>query len=72
MQIACYSCQILMKLIFYRQIFETYLCVRFHANICSESQVVACGQTDKQTDMANLIVAFPNFAYANKSKRTSI
>ena len=41
-----YSCQILMKLEFSRQVFEKYSNVKFHKNPSSESRVVPCGQTD--------------------------
>jgi hypothetical protein len=57
-----YSCQILMKLEFSRQIFEKSLNIKFHKNPSSGSLVVPCGQTD----MTKLIVDFRNFAKAFK------
>jgi len=38
----------------------------FHENLPSGSRVLASGQTDRQTDMTKLIVAFHNFANAPK------
>jgi hypothetical protein len=35
---------------------------KFHENPSSESQVIANGQTDRQTDMTKPIVAFGSFA----------
>jgi len=40
-----YSCSILMKLEFFKEIFEKYSNVKFHDNPFSGSRVVACGQT---------------------------
>jgi len=65
-----YSCSILKKLEFYRQIFETPSYIKFHENPSSRSRVVPPGRTDgrkdRQTDMTKLIVAFRNFAKAPK------
>ena len=65
-----YSCQILLKLEFTRQIFEKYSNIKFHENPSSGSRVSPCGQTDRWTDvevdMAKLIVALRNFAKAPK------
>jgi hypothetical protein len=44
-----YSCLILVKLEFSRQIFEKYSCIKFHENPSSGSRVVPCDQTDGQT-----------------------
>jgi len=55
-----------MKLEFPRQIFQKYSNFKFHENPSSGSRVVSCGQTDGQTDMTKLIVAFRNFANAPK------
>ena len=41
-----YSSHILMKLEFFRQIFEKYSNIKFHENPYSGSRVVACGRTD--------------------------
>ena len=41
--------------------------MKFHWNPSSESRVVPCGQTDGQTNVMNLIVAFGNFANAPKT-----
>jgi hypothetical protein len=62
-----YSCQILMNLEFSRYIVEKYSNIKFHENPCSGSRVVPRGQTDGQTDMSNLTVAFRNFANALKN-----
>jgi hypothetical protein len=47
---ARYSCQILMKLKFSRQIFEKYPNVIFHENNPSGNRVVPCGRTERRTD----------------------
>jgi hypothetical protein len=62
----CFTCQILMKLWFSRQIFEKYSNIRFHENPSSGSRV-PCGRTDGQTHMIKLIVAFRNLANAPKT-----
>jgi len=59
-----YSCRILMKLEFCRQCFEKYSNIKYHKNPSSGSRVVPCGQTDGQTDITKLIVAFRDFANA--------
>jgi hypothetical protein len=41
-----YSCRILMKREFSRQIFEEHSNIKFHQNPFSGSRVVACGQTE--------------------------
>jgi hypothetical protein len=53
------SCQILMKLEFFRQIFEKYSNIKFHEDPSSG--------TDRRTDVTKLIVAFRNFAKASKN-----
>jgi len=45
-----YSCQILTKLEFSRQIFETPSNIKFPGNPSSGSRVVACGQRERRTD----------------------
>ena len=45
-----YSCQILIKVEFSRQIFAKYSDIKFHENSSSGSRVVPWGQTDWQTD----------------------
>jgi len=55
---ARYSCQILKKLEFFRQIFEKSSKIKFHENPSSGSRV---GRTDKK-----LIVAFRNLGNAPK------
>jgi hypothetical protein len=65
-----YACPILMKLEFSRQIFEKPSNIKFHEDPSSGSH--ADGQiyrqtdkeTDRQTDMTKLIVAFRNFTNA--------
>jgi hypothetical protein len=47
-----YSCPILMKLEFSRQIWEKYSNTKFHENPFSGSRTVPCGRTDKH-DVAN-------------------
>jgi hypothetical protein len=42
-------CQ-LMKLKFYRQIFEKYSNTKFHEDLSSENGVVPCGQTDDEAN----------------------
>jgi hypothetical protein len=54
-----YSCQILMKLEFSRQIFEKSPNIKFHENPSSGSRVVPCGLTDMK-----LTVPSRNFANA--------
>ena len=67
-----YSCPILTKLEFSRQIFEKSSNIKFHENPSSGSRVVPCGQTDRRTDgrtdMTKLIVVFRNFANAPKKR----
>jgi len=73
MTIARYSCQILMKLEFSRQIFKKYSNVKLHENASSGSRVVPCGRTDRQADthththMTKLKVAFRNYSNAPKN-----
>jgi hypothetical protein len=63
-----YCCQILIKLEFSQQIFESSSNIKFHENPSSESRDFPCGhrdrerETDRQTDMTELIFAFRNFA----------
>ena len=49
---------------FFGEIFEIYLHIKFHENPSRGSRVFACGQTDRQTYMKKLIVAFLIFAKA--------
>ena len=49
-----------------RQIFDKYSSIKFYTNPSSGSRIVAYGQTDRETDMSTLIVAFRNFAKAPK------
>ena len=60
----------LMKLEFYRQMFEKHANIKFHGNLSSGSRIAPCGLTDGQTDMTKLIVAFRNFANAPKMEIT--
>ena len=48
----------------FSEVFEKYSYIRFHENPSSGSQVVPCGGTDGEADMAKLIVTFRNFANA--------
>ena len=58
-----YSCQILIKLEFPRQIFEKYSNIKWHENLSSGSRVVPCGWTE----MTKPIVAFRNFVNEPKT-----
>jgi hypothetical protein len=65
-----YSCQILMKLKFARQIFEKYENFMKISSVGAElfhADWLTDGRTDGPTDMTKLIVAFLNFANAPKS-----
>jgi hypothetical protein len=62
-----YSCQILMKLEFSRQIVEKHSNIKFHKNPSSGSRVVPCGQTGRQIYMMKLTVTFRNFAKISPS-----
>jgi len=62
-----YSCPILMKLEFSRQIFKKYSNIKFHENPSSGSRVVARRRTDGRTDMTKLTFAFRNFVKAPKN-----
>jgi hypothetical protein len=72
MQSTRYSCQILMELELFPQIFEKYSRIKFHEELSCGSGVVPCGrtdrQTDRQTDMSKRRVAFRNFANAPKNQ----
>jgi len=64
-----YSCHILLKLEFSRQIFKKHSNTKFHENPFSGSRVIACGQRDGRRDrMGKLTVAFLNFTNAPKKK----
>jgi hypothetical protein len=62
-----YSCPILMKIEFSRNIFEKYINIKFHENPSSWSRVVPCGRTNGQTDITKLTVAFRSFAKAPRN-----
>ena len=66
MESALYSCPILMKLEYSRQILEKSSNTKFHENPSSGSRVFPCGRTEGRTDMRKLIVAFRNFVNAPK------
>jgi len=61
MQITNLSCQISMKLEFSGQIFEKYWNIRFHKNPFCGGEFGLCGQTNRQTDMTRLTIAFRTF-----------
>ena len=67
-----YSCQILMKLEFSRQIFENCSNVKYYENTSSGSRVIPCGRVNRQTGqaggMTKLRVAFSNFKKVKKKK----
>ena len=46
-----YSCQVLTKREFSRQIFEKYSNIRFHKNPSNGSPVVLCGQADRHDEV---------------------
>jgi len=54
------------RLEFSRQIFEKSSNIVFHKNPSGGSRVVACGRTDRQTDVTKLNVALRNLAKACK------
>ena len=60
-----------MKLDFSRQIFRKSSSIEINQNPSRGSRVIACGETDRQTDrrtdMTKLIVAFRIFANALKN-----
>jgi len=58
-----YSCQILMKLEFSREIFEKYSNIKLHENSSKGSRVVP----DGHKDMTKLMASFYNFAKASES-----
>ena len=57
----------LIKLEFSGKIFEKCQNIKFHENPSSGSRVLACGQTERWTDMAKLTFAFRNFANMPKN-----
>jgi len=65
-----YSCPILLKLEFSRQILEKFANIKLRQNPSNGSRVLSSGQTDgrkdRHTDMTKLIIAFLNFANAPK------
>jgi len=63
-----YSCSILKKLEFSRQIFAEYSNIKFHENPFSGSRVVLSGRTD----MTKLIVALRDFVNAPKKESTIV
>ena len=56
-----------MKIELSGQIFEKYLDIKFRENPFSDSRVVPCGETDRHKDVTKLIIAFWNFANAQKN-----
>jgi len=59
-----YSCQILMKLEFSREVFERYSNIKFHENPSSGGRAVP---SDRRTDTTKLTFAFRNFGNAPKN-----
>jgi hypothetical protein len=72
MQNTRYTPPMSMKLAFSRQIFEEGPNTKFHRNPSSGNRVVPCGQTGVRMDMANIIVAFRNFAISPKNIQLNI
>jgi len=60
----CYSCPILMILIFFREILGKWFYIKFHTNPFSGSRAVLRVRTDGRTDMTKVIVVFRNLAKA--------
>jgi len=60
-----------MKIAFSGQIFEIYSKTKFHEHASGRKRFVPSGRTDKQTDMAKLIVVFRNFANAPRKQAFS-
>jgi len=56
-----------MKLEFFSTDFRNILNIKFNGNPFSGNRGVACGRTDRRTDMTKLIVALRNFANAPKN-----
>jgi hypothetical protein len=63
-----YSCRILTRLEFFRQIFENYSNFKLRENLFGGSRVVICGRTDATKP----IVAFRNLANAPGKKYVNI
>jgi len=42
--------------------------MKFHENLCSESQVIPCGRMDGQTYVMKLIIAFRSFVNTSKNE----
>jgi hypothetical protein len=64
-----YSCQMLIKLEFSRQIFEKHPNIKFYENSSNGSRFFSMrkdGRTGGQTDSTKLIVAFRSFVNAPK------
>jgi len=63
-----FSCQMLMKIEFSRQILEIYSNIKFIkiSPVVSSCSMRTEGQKDRWTDVANIIVAFRNFANATE------
>ena len=61
-----YSCPILIKLEFSRQIFEKYSSTKLYENPTGGNDVFLGGETDRQ-EKKKLVVSFPNFANAPKN-----
>ena len=55
-----------------RQISEKYSNIKFHKNASSQTRIVPCGRTERQTDMMMLIVAFRTFTKAPKNAHHSV
>jgi hypothetical protein len=64
-----YSCKILIKLGFSRQIFEKSSNVKFHENASSGSWIVPLGEADGRTDMMKLTVAFRHIVNLPKNDK---
>jgi len=51
-----------------QQIFEKYVNIKFLENPSGGSQVVTCGQMDRQTDMMKPIITFSNCVNVPKKR----
>jgi len=62
-----YSCQNLIKLEIYGQVFEKSSITKYHENPPSGSGIFPCGRTDRRADMTKLIAPFHNFKKVPKT-----
>jgi len=68
----CYSCPIVMKREFSRQIFEKYTNIEFQENPSSANRVVPCGRTDRHDEAKSSLSQFCERAYKTLSIASTI